>query len=94
MSLYELNINFDEASKMWRQNKKTIGNGTFTYICCGLNNIPCNNKPKANYNYCLNHLKSMKKNNICTMKTINGKKCKKISMNGFNYCFSHNLQKK
>jgi len=30
---YELNINFDEASNLWRSNKKCIGNGTYKYIC-------------------------------------------------------------
>ena len=27
-----LNIDFDHASKMWRQNKIYLGNGMFTYI--------------------------------------------------------------
>jgi hypothetical protein len=29
----EVKINFDEASRLWRQNKKYIGNGKFVYIC-------------------------------------------------------------
>ena len=29
----EFGIDFDEASKCWRQNKKYIGNGMFVYIC-------------------------------------------------------------
>jgi hypothetical protein len=32
--LYEVNINFDEASEAWRANKKYIGNGHYKYICC------------------------------------------------------------
>ena len=30
---FEVNINFDEASAAWRQNKKKQRSGTFTYIC-------------------------------------------------------------
>lgn len=30
---YEVNIDFDEASKSWKQNKKSIGNGQYKYIC-------------------------------------------------------------
>ncbi len=33
MSLYEIKINFDEASYEWRKNKKYIGNGCFEYKC-------------------------------------------------------------
>ena len=29
--LYEVNIDFDEASKAWRKNKIENGNGTFIY---------------------------------------------------------------
>jgi hypothetical protein len=35
-NLYEVNIDFDEASAAWRANKKPVGNGTFKYICCGI----------------------------------------------------------
>lgn len=37
VELYEVNIDFDEASKAWKQNKKSIGNGYYKYICsrCG-----------------------------------------------------------
>ena len=31
--LYEVNIDFDEASKAWMANKKSIGNGHYKYIC-------------------------------------------------------------
>ena len=33
MNLYEVKINFDEASQAWRANKKCIGNGQYKYIC-------------------------------------------------------------
>jgi hypothetical protein len=32
----EFGIDFDEASKCWRENKKSIGNGMYTYKCCAL----------------------------------------------------------
>ena len=34
--IYEVNIDFDEASMLWKQNKKSIGNGSYKYICCQL----------------------------------------------------------
>lgn len=37
---YEVNIDFDEASRAWRANKRRIGEGHFQYIIC-----PC---PKRN----------------------------------------------
>ena len=30
---YISNINFDEAREAWKQNKKSIGNGMYKYIC-------------------------------------------------------------
>ena len=32
-ALYEVNIDFDEASNAWNKNKKLIGNGHYKYIC-------------------------------------------------------------
>jgi hypothetical protein len=31
--MYEVVINFDEASNEWKSNKKYVGNGTYKYIC-------------------------------------------------------------
>jgi hypothetical protein len=31
--LYEVNIDFDDASKQWHANKKFVGNGMYKYIC-------------------------------------------------------------
>ena len=31
--LYEVNIDFDYASKEWNKNKKRCGNGTYAYVC-------------------------------------------------------------
>lgn len=33
--MYKVEIDFDEASKAWRQNKIQVGNGMFKY-CCGV----------------------------------------------------------
>ena len=30
----QVNIDFDEASRAWRANKKAIENGCFIYLCC------------------------------------------------------------
>ncbi len=32
VQLYEVDIDFDDASKAWRANKKSIGNGQYKYI--------------------------------------------------------------
>ena len=57
----KLDINFDEASAAWRENKKHIGNGVFKYICsyntrckslCNIGSLFCNEHikySKANY---------------------------------------------
>jgi hypothetical protein len=42
-SRYEVEIDFDEASEAWRQNKKHIGQGHFKYIC----SIPIEKKDGA-----------------------------------------------
>lgn len=33
LEIKEVDIDFDYASKCWRENKKKIGNGMFVYIC-------------------------------------------------------------
>lgn len=40
----EVNIDFDDASKEWHKNKKSIGNGQYNYIC----KIQTNKKGKCN----------------------------------------------
>jgi hypothetical protein len=32
----EVNIDFDGASRAWKENKKYMGNGTYKYICSNL----------------------------------------------------------
>ena len=57
--IYKVDIDFDEAEKAWRENKKYIGNGMFKYICKGITKKgnKCNNKP-TDSGYC--HLHSYK----------------------------------
>lgn len=31
--LYQVNIDFDDASESWKANKKSTGNGCYKYIC-------------------------------------------------------------
>jgi len=57
--LYEVNIDFDEASEAWRANKKSIGNGSYKYLCVkrSKNNNCCSNKCLYGEDYCKTHLK-------------------------------------
>ena len=57
---YEVNIDFDGASKAWRSNKLSIGNGSYRYVCAkrGIkkNNL-CISKCLPGEIYCKTHLK-------------------------------------
>ena len=57
-ALYEVNIDFDEASAAWRSNKKPVGDGTFKYICCGITKTgnKCVREPLQNSEYCKTHI--------------------------------------
>jgi len=35
-ALYTVDIDFDNASKAWRQNKKQDGQGQFKYVCAAV----------------------------------------------------------
>ena len=39
--MFEVDIDFDEASIAWMQNKKKIGTGSYTYVC----GAPSRSKP-------------------------------------------------
>jgi hypothetical protein len=60
MSLYEVNIDFDDASEAWKSNKLSIGNGSYKYVCCnkGKNNKTCIAKCLPGENFCRTHLKT------------------------------------
>tara|TARA_Y100000813_G_C24160416_1_gene351821 strand:- start:2453 stop:2665 length:213 start_codon:yes stop_codon:yes gene_type:complete len=55
--LYEVNIDFDEASEAWKSNKKSIGNGQYVYICGATlkNGKKCQRKPKKDCTTCFQH---------------------------------------
>ena len=57
-ALYEVNIDFDEASKAWKANKKSIGNGSYKYICCGITKTgnKCNRQSLNFVDYCKTHV--------------------------------------
>ena len=58
-ALYEVNIDFDEASEAWKSNKRSIGNGSYKYVCAkkGKNNNCCLTKCLPGEIYCKTHLK-------------------------------------
>ncbi len=59
---YDVTFDFDAASAAWKANKKSIGNGSYKYVCCelGKNNDFCNRKCLAGENYCKTHLRMCK----------------------------------
>ena len=46
-ALYTVDIDFDNASKAWRQNKKQEGQGQFKYVCAAVkkDGSMCNKNP-------------------------------------------------
>ena len=54
---YKIDIDFDAASKAWRENKKKCDNCCFEYICIAKTKrgYPCRNKPCEKSNYCRIH---------------------------------------
>ena len=54
---YEVNINFDEASTAWKANKKSIGGGSYKYICehKNKNNKKCKRNPIPGCEFCSKH---------------------------------------
>lgn len=57
-SSYKIGIDFDEASILWKANKKYIGNGNFKYICCQKTKSgnPCKRESLIHCNYCKIHI--------------------------------------
>jgi hypothetical protein len=54
----KVEVDFDEASAAWRENKKSIGNGSFKYICCAdKNGKKCGVKCIDREIYCRSHYK-------------------------------------
>jgi hypothetical protein len=58
--IYSNSIDFDEASRLWRQNKKYLGNGYFRYKCAHFSfrrNAFCENKLYNSHIHCKYHYK-------------------------------------
>jgi hypothetical protein len=54
----DIKIDFDEASKCWRRNKKALPKGYFAYVCEYVkSNGNCCNKLVSDNNYCKKHYK-------------------------------------
>ena len=56
--LYSNSIDFDSASRLWRRNKKYLGNGYFRYKCTHFSfrrNIFCENKLYNDRSFCKYH---------------------------------------
>jgi hypothetical protein len=52
-----LEFNFDEASLLWRANKKRLSNGCYEYICIGqtIKGRQCRQNPTKFSDYCKCH---------------------------------------
>jgi len=59
---YAVDIDFDEASAAWRENKKSMPNGMFKYICgCPTKSgTKCMRPPKTGHKFCTTHFKQEK----------------------------------
>jgi len=57
--IYEVNIDFDGASEVWKSNKRSVGNGSYRYVCAkkGKYNNCCIAKCLPGEIYCRTHLK-------------------------------------
>jgi hypothetical protein len=60
-AIYEVNIDFDAASEAWKANKRSIGNGSYKYICCVIdkNGKKCGIKCISGEKYCRSHYKKL-----------------------------------
>jgi len=56
---YSVDIDFDEASKEWKSNKKYIGNSCYKYICSKITTSgnQCKRESLPNCNFCKCHNK-------------------------------------
>jgi hypothetical protein len=65
-ALYEVNIDFDNASENWKANKRSIGNGSYRYVCAkkGKNNNCCISKCLPGEIYCRTHMAMFKAGNL------------------------------
>ena len=56
-AIYKVDIDFDEASREWKLNKKSTGNGCYKYICCikTKSGNQCKREIPIGYEYCKIH---------------------------------------
>ena len=56
---YAVDIDFDGASAAWKANKKSAGNGTYTYVCQKktITGRSCAKKCLAGHHFCNTHCK-------------------------------------
>lgn len=56
----KVDIDFDDASRAWKSNKKSIGNGCYKYICTKITKKgkQCKNESLRNCGYCRFHNKN------------------------------------
>ena len=59
---YDVIIDFDGASEAWKANKKSIGNGSYTYICSAKNKngTNCATKCLRGEHFCKKHIHQTK----------------------------------
>ena len=59
----EVNIDFDDASNAWKQNKKYMGNGTYKYICPNIkkDGKTCGKSCYKNSDLCWHHTQFRKR---------------------------------
>jgi len=57
LDIFEVNIDFNDASLAWRANKRSMGGGCYTYKCphVGNKNRKCRNVPIPSQEYCNKH---------------------------------------
>lgn len=57
--LQKVDIDFDDASREWKSNKKSLGNGCYKYVCTKITKTgkQCKNDSIRNCEYCRFHNK-------------------------------------
>jgi len=60
--LYEVNIDFDEASREWKSNKKSTKNGCYKYVCIQITKSgnQCKRESETGNEFCKCHNKIKK----------------------------------
>ena len=66
ISTFDVEIDFDGASEAWKANKKSIGNGSYKYVCSKKNKNSnfCSLKCLSGEIYCKTHLKMFENGKI------------------------------